>query len=200
MKRAWLILALSAALGAKPDPYLIVPGKGFGPFGPLMSLTQMEKKMEPGDYLEGENQGRPSAEIYAMDPFVRITLLLNHQREIRSMLVHGYMGKWHTAEGIRLGTPLARLERLNGRPFRFRSLSEQSEAGQVLDWQGGRLARSLPRVRITFASAMHSEGYSGLSEAEHRQVEKARAILTSSDPVVRRLNPIVESIELIFRD
>ena len=200
MKKALFLLALSAAVGAKPDPYLIVPGKGFGPFGPSMTVAQMEKKMESGDYLEGENLGRPSAEIYAMDPFVRITLLLNHQRQIRSMFVHGYMGKWHTAEGIRLGTTLATLERLNGRAFRFRSLSERPDACQIFDWQSGRLSRSLPKVRITFASAMHSEGYSALSAAERRKVEKAGTILTSSDPVVRRLNPIVETIELIFRD
>ena len=200
MKKALLVLALSVTVGAKPDPYLIVPGKGFGQFGPSMTLAQMDKKMESGDYLEGEDLGRPSAEIYAMDPFVRITLLLNHRRQIRSMFVHGYMGKWHTAEGIRLGTTLATLERLNGRAFRFHSLSEKPDACQIFDWQGGRLARSLPKVRITFASAMHSEGYSGLSAAERRTVETRGAILTSSAPVVRRLNPIVESIELIFKD
>ena len=200
MKKALLVLALSVAVGAKPDPYLIVPGKGFGPFGPSMTLAELEKKMEPGDYLEGESLGHPSAEIYAMDPFVRITLLLNHQRQIRSMFVSGYMGKWHTAEGIRLGTTLVTLERLNGRAFRFHSLSEKPDACQVFDWQGGRLARALPKVRITFASAMHSEGYGGLSATERRQVERGGAVLTSSDPVVRRLNPIVEFIELLFRD
>ncbi|MCW5871457.1 MAG: hypothetical protein KIS61_29650, partial [Candidatus Eremiobacteraeota bacterium] len=191
------LLLVGGAL-AKPDPYLIVPGRGFGAYGPSLTLAQMEKKMVPGDYLEGESLGRPSAEIFAMDPFLRITMVVNHRRQIRSMFVHGYMGKWHTAEGIRLGTSLARLEQINGRPFRFHALSNRLESGRIIDWQGGNLARRFAKVRLTFASAMHSEGYSALTDQEKIRVEKAGLILRSNEPPTRKLNPIVETIELAF--
>ncbi|MBX3170762.1 MAG: hypothetical protein KF760_25375 [Candidatus Eremiobacteraeota bacterium] len=197
--KKWLcaLLLVGGAL-AKPDPYLIVPGRGFGAYGPSLTLAQMEKKMVPGDYLEGESLGRPSAEIFAMDPFLRITMVVNHRRQIRSMFVHGYMGKWHTAEGIRLGTSLARLEQINGRPFRFHALSNRLESGRIIDWQGGNLARRFAKVRLTFASAMHSEGYSALTDQEKIRVEKAGLILRSNEPPTRKLNPIVETIELAF--
>lgn len=192
----WALL-VSVAL-AKGDPYLIVPGKGFGPYGPSMTLAQMEKQMVPGDYLEGESLGRPTAEIFAMDPFVRITMFLNHRRQVRSMFVHGYTGKWHTSEGIRLGTTLAQLEQINGRPFRFHAMSDRPESGRIADWQGGRLASRFGKVRLTFASAMHSEGYSALSDKEKIRVEKAGVIFRSNETLARKLNPIVETIELAF--
>lgn len=198
MKKTLLWMLLGAVALAKPDPYLIVPGKGFGIYGPSMTLAQMEKKMVAGDYLEGESLGRPTAEIFAMDPFARITMFVNHRRQVRSMFVHGYMGKWHTAEGIRLGTTLARLEQINGRPFRFHAMSMRPEAGRILDWQGGNLARRFGKVRITFASAMHSEGYNALSDKEKIRIEKTGEILRSNEPLARRLNPIVETIELAF--
>lgn len=198
MKKLILWVLLSACGLAKPDPYLIVPGKGFGIYGPSMTLAQMEKRMVAGDYLEGESLGRPTAEIFAMDPFVRVTMFVNHRRQVRSMFVHGYMGKWHTAEGIRLGTTLARLEQINGRPFRFHAMSDRPESGRVLDWQGGNLARRFTKVRITFASAMHSEGYSALSDKEKVRVEKAGLIFRSNEPLARKLNPVVETIELAF--
>ena len=198
MKKWLLGLLLCACAYSKPDPYLIVPGKGFGAYGPSLTLAQMEKKMVAGDYLEGESLGRPTAEIFAMDPYVRVTMVLNHRRQVRSMFVHGYEGKWHTAEGVRLGTSLARLEQINGRPFRFHSMSDRPESGRIFDWQGGRLASRYARVRLTFASAMHSEGYGALSEQEKVRVEKAGVIFQSSQLLARKLNPIVDTIELAF--
>jgi hypothetical protein len=198
VKRFLLAMLLTGLALARPDPYLIVPGKGFGIYGPSMSLEQMEKKMEPGNYLEGESLGRPTVEIFAMDPFVRIVMFVNHRRQVRSMLVHGYTGKWHTAEGIRLGTTLRALESINGRPFRFHAMCDRPESGRIIDWGGGRLAGKFAKVRLTFASAMHSEGYSDLDEKEKIRVEKAGLIFRSDEPLARKLNPIVETIELAF--
>lgn len=198
MKRFFFAMLLTAVALAKPDPYLIVPGKGFGIYGPKLTLEQMEKKMEPGNYLEGESLGRPTVEIFAMDPFVRIVMFVNHRRQVRSMFVHGYMGKWHTAEGIRLGTTMRSLESINGRPFRFHAMSDRPECGRIIDWGGGRLAGHFAKVRLTFASAMHSEGYSDLNDKEKIRVEKAGVIFRSNEPLARKLNPIVETIELAF--
>lgn len=71
------------------------------------------------------------------------------------MCVHGTEGVWHTAQGIGLGTSLSTLERLNGRPFHFRSL----------------LSKVLIHTQLTFAGAMHSQGYNRLSEVEHQEAE-----------------------------
>ncbi|MBS2040896.1 hypothetical protein JST97_38270 [bacterium] len=198
MKRLIAALLLTASAWSRPDPYLIVPGKGFGSYGPAMSLAQMEKKMDPGNYLEGESQGRPTVEIFAMDPFLRIIMSVNHRRQLRSMWVHGYMGKWHTAEGVRLGTTMRSLEKINGGPFRFHAMSDRPEAGRIIDWRGGRLAGPYRKVRLTFASAMHSEGYSDLTDQEKIRAEKAGVIFRSDEPLARKLNPIVETIELAF--
>jgi hypothetical protein len=46
---------------------------------------------------------------------------------------------WKTPDGITLGTPLAEIERLNGKPFKINGL-DWDYGGRVADWQGGKLA------------------------------------------------------------
>ncbi|MBS2040926.1 hypothetical protein JST97_38425 [bacterium] len=194
MKRFLVLFALAVAGSAAPDRYRILPGRGFGPFTSKMSPTQLEKLVRPEEFGTNET----GVTLYFMDPPKRISVTLDKQKHIRSMEVHGYEGVWHTAEGIGLGTSLTTLEKLNGRPFRFRSLGMSEDAGSIEDWNGGRLARLLPHTRLTFASAMHSKGYGALNEAEHQQVEADGKMLTSSDPLAHKLNPIVETIRLDF--
>ncbi|MFN8608231.1 MAG: hypothetical protein U0931_11915 [Vulcanimicrobiota bacterium] len=136
--------------------------------------------------------------LYFMEPRKRITVVLDGSQKVVSMEIRGYEGVWHTAEGIGLGTSLRRLEALNGRPFHFRSFGSGDDSGVILDWCGGKLARLLSHTRLTFATAMHSRGYGSLSEAEHLAVEAEGKLMESSDPVARKLDPIVETITIRF--
>ncbi|MFN8611295.1 MAG: hypothetical protein U0931_27370 [Vulcanimicrobiota bacterium] len=179
---------------AAPGPYRIYPGRGFGPFSSKMSVSQLEKLVRPEEF--GTNDSGVC--LYFMDPQKRVTVVLDKKQRIVSMDVHGYEGVWHTAEGIGLGTSLRTLERLNGRPFHFRSFGGTDDAGQILDWGGGKLDRALAHTRLTFATVMHSKGYGGLSEAEHLQSEADGKIFSSSDPLARKLDPILETITLVF--
>jgi hypothetical protein len=196
-KFLWLSLLGAAALAA-PNPYRIVPGKGFGPFGPHLTLAQMEKQLPQGQFMEGETGGQKSATLYAMEPTRRITLMFNAKGRVRSMSIHGYESVWHTTQGIGLGTSLSALEKANGRPFKYRSLGMNEDAGRVLDWQGGKLTKPFAHVKITFAAAMHSKGYATLNDAEHQRAEADGQIFSSADALSRKLNPIVETLELEF--
>jgi hypothetical protein len=194
---AWFFLLLGAAVAA-PDPYRIEPGRGFGSFGPQLTLAEIEKKLPQGQYMEGETGGRKSVTLYAMEPGRRVTVFFHPQGRIRSMLIHGYESVWHTRQGIGLGTTLAALEKANGGPFKYRSLGMGEGSGQVIDWRGGKLSKPFQRVKITFAAAMHSKGYATLNDAEHQRVEAEGQVLSSADPLSRKLNPIVETLELEF--
>lgn len=192
--RKTLLLAVTLLSAALAENFLIVPGRGFGPFGATMSLAQMEKKLPPGQFMTGDR----SASLYALEPERRIQVTLSAQGKIRSMSVHGTQGAWHTAQGIGLGTSLAQLERINGRPFKFRTLDMAEDAGRIVDWQGGKLARPFARVRLTFASAMHAKGNASLSDEEHLLVEKEGQVASSAELWARKLNPVVETLELLF--
>ena len=194
MKKLLILLALGLTSTAAPDKYRIVPGQGFGPFTRSKTLAQLEKLVAPEEFATNES----GVTLYFLDPPKRVAVTLDKQNRVRSMEIHGHQGVWHTAEGIRLGTSLSTLEKLNGRPFRFRSLGMTEDAGRITDWQGGKLATVLANTQLTFASAMHSKGYNRLNEAEHQQAEADGKVVNSSDPLARKLNPIIETITLTF--
>ncbi|MGV8124525.1 MAG: hypothetical protein AB2L14_32660 [Candidatus Xenobiia bacterium LiM19] len=196
MKRfvLFLLLLLAGVVYAAPDSYVIVPGQGFGQFRASLGLAGLEKLIKPEEFGEGECDGQPSADIFMMTPEKRITVLLDSKKKVRAMVVHGDKSVWHTKEGITLGTSLATLAKLNEKAFHFRSF-EGDHQGEVVDWGQGKLARSLPRVKITFASPMHANVYAGLNDAEKLEIEAPR-VYSSSDSVAIRLNPVVETIEL----
>ena len=50
-------------------------------------------------------------------------------------------GPWRTPEGIGIDTPLAEVEAANGKPFPLYGFG-WDYAGTVIDWEGGRLART----------------------------------------------------------
>jgi len=194
MKKLLVLLALSLTSAAAPDKYRIVPGQGFGPFTGNQTVAQLEKLVRPEEFGTDET----GVTLYFMDPLQRVAVTLDKKKHVRSMQIHGSEGVWHTAEGIGLGTPLSRLEKLNGRPFLFRSLGTTDDAGRITDWRGGKLAKLLAKTELTFAGAMHAKGYNGLNDAEHQQAEADGKVMNSSHPLARKLNPIVETITLTF--
>ncbi|GEM_PF-3249128 len=191
-----LLLLLAGAVCAAPDPYVIVPGQGFGQFKASLGIAGLEKLIKPEEFGEGESDGKPSAEIFMMAPEKRIAVLMDSNRKIKAMAIHGDRSVWRTREGITLGTTLSALEKLNEKAFHFHSF-EGDHSGEVVDWGQGKLTRSLPRVKVTFASPMHAKGYTKLSGAEKLEIEQLHTY-SSSDSVARRLNPVVETIELDF--
>jgi hypothetical protein len=59
-----------------------------------------------------------------------------------SMVVINGQSQWSAPKGVKLGTPLAALEKINGRPFKLSGFDPDGSAS-VLGWEGGALT-SLP--------------------------------------------------------
>jgi hypothetical protein len=190
------LLLIAGVAQAAADPMVIIPGQGFGHFLAALGIGAIEKMVKPGEFGEGESDSGPSAEMYMLDPKKRVTVQMDSKKKIKAMAIHGLESVWHTREGITLGTSLATLEKLNGRAFHFRAF-EGEHGGEIVDWGGGKLAASLPRVTITFASPMHARGYGTMSEKDKLELERPH-IFSSADPAARALNPVVETIELSF--
>lgn len=132
LRLMWVFLALVAAVnlvGASPDPYLIVPGQGFGKFKASLGMAALEKLTAPGIF----GQGVGSGQINMTDPVTRVDLVVGSKGTVKAMVIHGDESKWHTQEGLTLGTTLETLEKLNGQPFHFRSFEGQ-RAGEIVDW------------------------------------------------------------------
>lgn len=192
-----VLFFLTMTAQAAPDAHLIVPGSGVGPFRAGMTRSELQKLLKPEELGDAEDGGGAAVAAYFLDANKRLSLRLSPTGQVVAMVLHGEHSQWHTASGITLGTPLSVLAKRNGKPIRLHGFDTSAHAGELLDWSGGGLAKELTRVKLTFASPLHAPGYARLSAAQKLELEKPRDFL-SSDPEMRQLDPIVETIELSF--
>jgi hypothetical protein len=139
-------LWITAAAHAQPADWLIVPGQRAGAIDARASEASLVAlfgqanvkresfEVEPGVAL-------PATVLFASDP-TRRALVLWRDPETRtgpeSVLIRGERSVWKTDKGITLGTPLATLRRLNGKPLTVIGFGSDV-GGTVLDSDGGNL-------------------------------------------------------------
>jgi hypothetical protein len=140
-----MLLTLAAPCAEAAD-WLIVPGQRAGPIDARASearlvelfgarnVTRQSFEVEPGVAL-------PATVVFASDPSRR-ALILWRDPEARtapeSVLIRGERSVWKTDKGISLGTPLATLRRINGKPLTLTGFAWDL-GGTVLDCNGGNL-------------------------------------------------------------
>jgi len=127
--------------------------------------------------------------LFPKDPKRRLEVLWNDEsaRRETSLIVINGQSAWTAPKGLRLGLPIAALEKLNGRPFRMRGFGVENE-GSVVDWLGGALdvlpGNCQAGVRLK-ADAKATP--SALAAANVSQ-------LMSSDELIRAVKPAVAEI------
>lgn len=195
MQRAMLIALLLAGVAFSQDG-MIRPGDGIGPVRRSMIRGDIDKAVPAEAIFDGHTADWPSTTLWDNEPARRITIFWGPNGSIFKMTVAGRPPTvWKTKEGITLGTTLKELEQLNGKPFTFYAFTGK-RWGQVSDWgEGGQLKKSLPGVVV--ALSMSVPGYTNLSGEQKEALEKDGK-LSSDDPSVQALNPVVERIELKF--
>lgn len=193
MKRL-ILLGLAAAALAAPS-FLLVPGRGVGPLRADTRRADLERllELEPAEVADGTAGAdhRPSTEVWPLDKSRRLTLLWSGEK-LGAVLLSGESSRWKTAEGITLGTSLATLARLNGRPLLVQAFTGE-HAGEVVDWQDGRLAAYYAGLILTLT--WRAPGYNKLTGTQKEALEKPGR-LASDQPLLRALNPVVSTLEL----
>jgi hypothetical protein len=88
--------------------------------------------------VDSEGGKMMASVVYPNDPKRRLEVVWQNEgaRADTSVIVIGGQSGWTGPKGLRLGLPLAALEKLNGKPFKLKG-TDKSVA--VLDWQGGAL-------------------------------------------------------------
>lgn len=105
--------------------------------------------------------------------------------------VLGRESPWRTESGIRIGTTLAELEKLNGGPFRIFGFAWDN--GGALDQ---RSLKKLPKGLLITAEPRAPQN---VSERELRQVQGDKTIPTSH-PILKKIDVRVTSIVVAFPD
>lgn len=145
----------------------------------------------------GEGFTEPGTVLFPDDSRRRLEILwadtLTRDRPAR---VRAGGSAWVAHPGVRLGLPLAEVERLNGRAFTMTGFG-WDYGGTVLSWDGGRLDSLPPGVTRLLVRFDHPRD-PPVSEDEERRVS-GEGRIPSSDPIMRRMQPYVYHVEVLFQ-
>jgi hypothetical protein len=148
VKRRAAVVALllwPAATFAENADWVIVPGKRVGPIdagaseAKLVELFGTRNTMRDSFEVE-PGVAMPATTLFASDPTRHAVVLWRDETRAgpESVLIRGERSVWRTDKGITLGTPLATLRRINGKPLTLIGFGSDV-GGTVLDNNGGAL-------------------------------------------------------------
>jgi hypothetical protein len=195
------LVTISAFGQAKPDPWQIVVT---GEPGSINAHTTREdlvraygaSNVTDQDVDVGDGEMEPETVLFAQDPERKIELLWKDPDKQTVPLfatIRGKTSRWHAVRGISLGTTLANLERINGRPFHFALTNDGTDmVEQHISWKGGLLEKDFQgdgRIVLSLVGV-----------AAKRVTQKGPSDFEgdSNEPVIRKWNPHVASIAWEF--
>lgn len=204
--------AVSKLHAQQPD-YLIIPGTKVGAITRASSEADLKRiygarNVRRTQVSLGEGEYAPGTVIFAGDSskIVKITWKDDRRRRFPQQIFltaatsAGFKSVWKTRHGIRLGTSLPELERLNGKPFLLSGFG-WDYAGTIYSWEGGKLQRDLGRERDDQPEKIYirldTGNFTNLSQEEANSVTGDIEI-SSSNPIMRRLNPRIYEIIVAF--
>lgn len=145
-----LLLSLPAGLAAQERLLQVVPGRRIGPVHRTSTLASLQaalgRNQAIADALDvGEGVVIPGVTLFPRDSLRRALVYwsdtLGFTRPT-TVVIRSPGTRWRFPGGLTIGTTLARLEELNGRPFRFSGFG-WDYGGRAAGFEGGRLARLL---------------------------------------------------------
>ena len=169
----------------------IVPGERVGAIRKGSTWNSLVNVYKPANIRRaqihtGEGEMEAGARLFAGKPDLVEIVFMHDKRTVGSAKVTTQGGAWKTPQGIRVGTTLEELEKLNGGPFPF--------SGFGWDGAGGAGGENLPKGLAIVLAPTKSEGLT----AEERDQITGDITVKSDNPVARKVAPVVASLEVTF--
>jgi hypothetical protein len=205
-----LFFLLTFASYAADVDVTIVPGRRAGPIMPNSSESELRRLLGAAQIRQGKIQGGEGyacdgSIIFPNDPTRKANIIWKDvaRRAIPfSVEVNGSehpKSIWKTEEGIRLGTTLKEIEKLNGRPFKLLGF-HWDYGGTVVSWEGGRLEKfqtKEPSGHRLILRLEYDLTDQSITEEESGHVSGDKELI-SSDAVLQKLNPKVYQMDYRF--
>src|SRR5438105_5142444 len=185
--------APASAAAAAAAPALTIACSG--PFAKDSSHLKLAIKYDSRNLTFGEVDGPegskiPGSILFPNDPKRRLEVIWAKEgaRSDTSVIAINGKSQWGAPKGMKLGLPLAALEKANGRPFKLSGFEADGSAG-VAGWEGGALGAIPGGCKMGMRLA-----------ADPKVPKEARAAVVgdkevlSSDAGVRALKPTVMEI------
>lgn len=145
---SWLIVVVVSAspVPAHQNDWLIVPGKRLGPITPNSTRADLDRffgKANVDDQPVDSGDGpEPATRVYSATAESALSIFWTGTKISDIMPCYPESTthcKWHTEDGITLGSTLEKLESLNGRPFQL-VMWGSDVGGNITSWRAGKLA------------------------------------------------------------
>jgi hypothetical protein len=198
-----LLLCPAAAFAQNAADWLILPGKRAGPIDAGASEAKLVELFGAGnaarDSFEIEpGVALPATILFAADPTRHAVVLWRDETRAgpESVLIRGERSVWRTDKGISLGTPLATLRRINGKPLTLIGFGSDV-GGTVLDNGGGALTELGAPVkgeRSGRTLVLRVEPDPAQRDSPAYQQALGDVELSSESDAMRALNPRVFSL------
>jgi hypothetical protein len=133
-----------------------------GPFGRNATHADLVKAFGSSNVVYRDVEGvdvQPikASVVYPNDPKAKLQVIWSDEKARRGPTVMVKdQSAWAAANGIRIGSTLAEVEKLNGKPFKLSGF-DWDYGGHVRDWQGGALAKLQPGGCILAVEFVHPE-------------------------------------------
>lgn len=188
--------------------WTVVEGERVGPVTASSARADLDrwfpKAAIKDDEIElDEGMLEPATLVYPGAPSETLAIAWKdgHPREIFICFGHRRGAcKWETRSGIRMGTRLSELERMNGRAFTISGFG-WNYGGNVISWEGGKLARLDCGARLVLTldgDRVRGGDYTvELSPEERHSISGDRPI-SSSMAAFHKLNPGVAGMLMRF--
>ena len=180
-------VSAQAVRHAEP-PRVIVCGGVFAKDTSHIKLAQMyEAQNIAYAEVDGPEGSKLMASVlYPKDPKRRLEVLWQNDATRSDLSVISINGQstWIAPKSLKLGVPVAALEKLNGKPFKLSGLD-------VSDWMGGGLATLPGGCTMGMKLAPDAK-----TPADVRSQVSSDKEFMSSDPVIRAAKPTVQEITI----
>jgi len=174
---------------------LIVPGSSVGKITANTTLADLrdwygKANVQAGQVPTNEGGTLPGAILFPHDPHKTIKvywkMLKGQTPTVQSVLIEAPNTSWHTEEGIRVGTSLQQLEKLNGQAFTLSGF-DWDYGGMVLSWgDRGKLRDQFQKnggLSLQLAPSPNASTHYASLEGE--------GTFSSANPEMQKLNPQV---------
>ena len=202
------------AEGRRTGDWIIVPGERVGRITAATTATDLisvygATNVRNEEVYLGEGFSEMGTGLYLSDESKTLRILWQDPEEKArpaSIQITGATSVWKTEAGITLGTPLTKVQELNGKPFKLFGF-EWDYGGTLSDGNNGNikgLAHEDPEkgflpayLSLTFQPDY--EGKPDFPQEKMRQVS-GDTEFSSDHPVMQELDPLVYSITVSFPD
>ncbi len=199
-------------LMASPDNFVIIPGEQAGNIRATSSEAELIKllgreNVTPNDTIYvAEGATEVGTTLFKGTPDEAQILWLDKTKKARPDAVilrpatdkpgtAGNQAQWMTDSGLKIGSTLKDVEKLNGKPFKLYGFG-WDYGGSASSWEGGTLEGKDGKTYVSIVF-----GYGELSAAQEKLVDKVSGDgeFVSSNPDMQQLNPVIQTMTVRFK-